>query len=140
MIRYILDTDHLSFLGREQEPLTTRVLSYPRDEIATTIVSAEEAVRGYLNLLRRANDDNRVYRYSRFHEFLLFLNRFNVLPFDDNAHRTFLSLRGQRHRIGSQDLKIASIAVTNNVCLLTRNVSDFSQVAHLHIEDWSQAP
>ena len=35
------------------------------------------------------------------------------------------------------DLKIASIALANNATLLTRNLSDFSKIPNLRIEDWS---
>lgn len=33
------------------------------------------------------------------------------------------------------DLKIAAIAIANNATLLTRNLSDFGQIAALSVED-----
>ena len=35
------------------------------------------------------------------------------------------------------DLKIASIAIANDALLLTRNLSDFSKIPGLRVEDWS---
>jgi tRNA(fMet)-specific endonuclease VapC len=35
------------------------------------------------------------------------------------------------------DLKIAAIAIANNATLLTRNMSDFSQIKELSAEDWT---
>ncbi len=35
-------------------------------------------------------------------------------------------------------LKIAAIAIVNNAIVLTRNTSDFGQIANLQIEDWTQ--
>jgi hypothetical protein len=34
--------------------------------------------------------------------------------------------------------KIAAIAIVNNAIVLTRNTSDFGQIANLKIEDWTQ--
>jgi tRNA(fMet)-specific endonuclease VapC len=35
------------------------------------------------------------------------------------------------------DLKIAAIALANDVTLLTRNLSDFGKVPDLRTEDWA---
>jgi tRNA(fMet)-specific endonuclease VapC len=48
----------------------------------------------------------------------------------------FLKLRRQGVRIGSLDLKIACIALTRDVTLLTRNTSHFAQVPGLRFENW----
>jgi predicted nucleic acid-binding protein len=41
-----------------------------------------------------------------------------------------------RVRIGTMDLKIASIALANDATVLTCNARDFSKVPNLRIEDW----
>ena len=45
-------------------------------------------------------------------------------------------LRG-RIRIGTYDLRIAAIVLTNEGVLVTGNARDFSQVPGLKFEDWS---
>ena len=40
--------------------------------------------------------------------------------------------------IGPYDLQIAAIAVANDLTLVTHNVSEFSRVGGLKIEDWEQ--
>jgi tRNA(fMet)-specific endonuclease VapC len=45
-------------------------------------------------------------------------------------------LRTARIRIGTQDLKIASIALADNATLLSANLVDFRQVPGLDVEDW----
>ncbi len=47
------------------------------------------------------------------------------------------NFRSQRIRIGTQDLRIASIAIAHGGTVLTRNRKDFEQVPGLTIEDWS---
>lgn len=45
-----------------------------------------------------------------------------VLPFDKQAVQVFDSLQGQRIRLATMDLRIASIALAQNLILLTRNM------------------
>lgn len=58
-------------------------------------------------------------------------------PFDEQALEIFQSLWLQRVRIGTMDLKIAAIALSNHATLLTRNSKDFSKVPGLRFDDWS---
>jgi tRNA(fMet)-specific endonuclease VapC len=59
-----------------------------------------------------------------------------VLPLDQSAIVIFDRLRQQKVRIGTMDLRIASIALANNLIVLTRNGRDFNQVSGLITEDW----
>ena len=60
-----------------------------------------------------------------------------VLPYDVEAQLRFAQLRRQQVRIGTQDLRIAAIALSKNATLVTRNTRDFAKVPGLHIVDWS---
>jgi tRNA(fMet)-specific endonuclease VapC len=60
-----------------------------------------------------------------------------VLPSDDRAAAHFDALKHQHIRIGTQDLKIASIALANDATVLIRNTQDFSRVPSINFEDWS---
>ncbi len=60
-----------------------------------------------------------------------------VLPFDQPAADIFQSLRKQRVRIGTMDLRIAATALARGFRVLTRNTADFAQVAGLQVEDWT---
>ena len=69
-----------------------------------------------------------------------FLNRFVSLEFDDEAHIYAAKIRVDLARVGTPvgpyDLLIASIALANNLILVTHNTSEFGRIAHLSIEDW----
>lgn len=67
---YILDTDHLSVLDRATGPDATRLRArlavVPRAEVATTIISFEEQMRGWLAFLARAHSvADQVVAYQR---------------------------------------------------------------------------
>ena len=48
----------------------------------------------------------------------------------------FEQLRRQKIRIGTQDLKIAAVALKMDALLLTANLRDFRQVPGLRVENW----
>lgn len=62
------------------------------------------------------------------------------LPFDDRAAehcgeiRALLARAGQP--IGPYDLQIAAIARAADLCVVTRNISEFSRVPNLVVENW----
>lgn len=69
-----------------------------------------------------------------------FFQRFTSLHFDDNAAEQYGILRAALEKqgtlIGPNDLLIASIALTNNVTLVTHNTNEFKRVPGLQMEDW----
>ena len=65
-----------------------------------------------------------------------FFAAWDVMPWTTAAADVLNDLRRQRVRIGTMDLKIASIALSLGAKLLSRNLRDFQQVPGLHVEDW----
>jgi tRNA(fMet)-specific endonuclease VapC len=50
---FILDTDHISLLQRREPHVTARVLGTSTLELATTVITVEEQLRGRLERVRR---------------------------------------------------------------------------------------
>lgn len=75
--------------------------------------------------------------YDRLKITTQYFSDIQILSFDLEAHLQYLELRKQKIRVGSQDLKIASIALTQALTPITRNRRNFEQVPGLLIEDWS---
>jgi tRNA(fMet)-specific endonuclease VapC len=135
---YIFDTDHITLLREGNSHIRQRFLDIPADNLGVTIVSYEEQVRGWLALIRRANHlDKTIWAYRRLHETLDFFRAVKVLDFDEPAGEIFAQLRKERVRIGTQDLRIASIALAHGGILVTRNAKDYAKVEGLVFEDWS---
>jgi len=140
MSYFILDTDHFS-LWQRNHPVVVSFVKNNASNVIITIVTAEELLRGRFNVIRKASatsqSDKLVLAYSLFWETLEDLKLLNILKFDQKSYNTYLELRQQKIRIGTQDLKIASIALANNSVLVTRNYRDFSLIPHLNLEDWT---
>jgi tRNA(fMet)-specific endonuclease VapC len=135
----VLDTDHLVELdrGSSQGAALQRKLEDAGDEVATTIISAEEQFRGWLAQLHRQRDPHeQIATYQRLQRRIAFFAAWHVLPWDTNAADILQGLRRQRVRIGTMDLKIASIVLAHDATLLSRNLRDFQQVPNLRVEDW----
>ncbi len=137
----ILDTDHLSLLQYRDSPrafgLQKRLERLPVPELATTVISLEEQMRGWLRSIRRARQGHtQVPYYEKLTELLAFYRDWTVLPFDQVAANKLDSLRKERVNLGTMDLKIAAITLVNDATLLSGNLKDFRKVPGLRVEDW----
>ena len=135
---FILDTDHLSLFQRRDPHVTARVLATSALELATTVITVEEQVRGRLDRVRRARSDTEVVRaYRRLLATFLYFRTITIMDFDEQAQTIFQHLRAERIRIGTLDLRIAAIALCREATLVTRNRQDFAGIPALTIDDWS---
>ena len=139
---WILDTDHLSLLQRGNQPLLDRLSSHKHDRIAISIVTAEEQLRGRLSTISKAsNSGSKIslpLAYENLRLTIKSIQDFEQIDFDFHAELIYHRLREQKIRIGTQDLRIASIVLANQATLLTRNDRDFLQVPNLIVKDWTR--
>ena len=137
----LLDTGHMSLIergGMECGRILSRLRLISRNQVSTSIVSFEEQTRGWLaRIAQNPNMDRQVVIYAELRRTLRNYCDITVLEFDTSAATEFNRLRIEGVRIGTMDLKIASIALANDATLLTRNLSDFQRVPNLRAEDWS---
>lgn len=139
MTLFALDTDHLSLYQRGVEPLVTKLIQHPPDELAITIISVEEQLRGRLAQVKKATDAVHLAQaYHWLHETFDQLSRFQVLDFDNDAASAFYDLLARKLRIGTQDLRIAAIVLSRGGVLLTRNTQDYGRILGLQLNDWTR--
>ena len=112
-----LDTDHLTIYAfpdsQGYHSLSTRIRNSP-EEFGTTIVCVEEQMRGWLAPIKRKPDPS------------------DQVP-------VYFRLARWQSRIGSQDLKIAAIALTCDALLLSANLRDFRRISGLRVENWLES-
>jgi len=138
VIRYVLDSDHVTLHFRGHSQLGQKLTLIPPDEIATTTITAEEQLRGRLAQMKKASTTEALaMAHRRFRQAIYDLAKLNILELDSAAITIFEDLKRQRPRVGSQDLRIAAVAIANGAVVVTRNRVDFGQIAGLQIEDWT---
>ena len=137
-IRFILDTDTVTYQQGGRPNVIRRLSEVAPDTVATTVITLYEQLRGRLAAVNRQQDDQaRQLAYRRLQETHGYFCRVPVLSFDAEAAATYRSLVSQSLRIGSQDLQIAAIALAHNAVLVTSNRRHFDQIPGLVIEDWN---
>ncbi len=131
---FLFDTDIISnLLKKNPAPRLIRKLALvsPVDQF-TSAITVGELVYG-------------AFRSSRPDYYLDKLNQIvwpnvKVLPFDDKAAQTYGKLRALLEKAGTPtsepDLRIASIALSNGMTLITGNERHFSRIPSLQIENW----
>ena len=139
----IRDTDCLSFLerksGAEYFELNKNLFRFDAVEITTTIVTFDEQMRGWMAFVARAKDTaGLILAYERLDHFLKTFKSIPLLSFDEEAGKIFDKLRKQKIRVGTMDLRIASIAISRNAILVSRNLVDFERIPGLTFEDWTK--
>lgn len=130
---YLLDTNAwIVYLKGRQTSIRSRLEATPRDQITTCSVVWAELLHGARKY------DNPADRRARVEKVLATLETFD---FDLAAARRYADARDALEKagmpIGLNDLLIASIALANDLIVVTNNTDEFKRVPGLRVEDWS---
>ena len=121
---------------RRDPPLSLlrRLAQTPPVEQATTTITLGELLYG-------AAKRGGAQLVSRVREVLALATE--ILPFDAHAAEVYGPLRADLERQGKRldepDLRIASIALSRDITLVTGNIRHFKRVPGLSIENWLEA-
>ncbi len=125
----ILDSDHCIAILRGKLDLQTWVS--PTDLLAVTTISVGELTHGAHKSAATAKNLARVD---------LLLSALQILPFDAVAARRFgwlkADLEAKGMGLATADLQIASIALAQQIPVVTHNQKHFNRVPGLKLEDW----
>jgi predicted nucleic acid-binding protein len=131
---YLFDTDTISAVLRRRPDLgvARRLASVSADEQFTSAITLGELLFGALRR-QRADLVERIQAIAE---------RVPVLPFHESAAQVYAELRAELERSGTPlaepDLRIAAIAKTFNLVLVTGNERHFRRVPNLAVENWLQ--
>ncbi len=122
----ILDTDHLVEYQKGTSPGAQRLkqrLDEVNEPYGTTIITVEEVMRGWLAAIRRTADPFRqINSYSKLRQLFRSFATWDVVDWTAASAAEFAALKTAKTRVGTIDLKIASIALANDATLLSRNL------------------
>jgi tRNA(fMet)-specific endonuclease VapC len=138
---FLLDSDIVSLLMRrsgEYPQLVRRVRMTSPDELGITAITVEERLRGTLDSIRKVQQRPEVVeRYAFFLRVFHKLHEFNIVPYDEAADGIFHRFSPEVRRVGTQDCRIAAIALAGGHVVITRNVGDFAKIPGVRFEDWT---
>jgi tRNA(fMet)-specific endonuclease VapC len=132
-VKYLIDTNacicHMRAVARKD--WTVRLAQLDPIEIAISTITKGELLFGVhrsqqpqLGLATLAN----------------LFGQLRSLPFDDAAAERYglirCDLANRGRLIGANDMLIAAIAMAHGLAVITHNVSEFSRIPGLTIEDW----
>ena len=139
---YILDTNILTALHLGNSKIINAIQKVGNERIAITIVTKVEMLRGRIDFLLKADRGESLLRAQN----LLLetekqLNLIEVLPFENAAINKFerLIIIPSMRKAGRADLLIASIVLSQNGTLVTRNIKDFQRFPNLKLINWFES-
>jgi tRNA(fMet)-specific endonuclease VapC len=139
-MRFLLDTDHISILqrrsGAEYARLSNWMAQFTVQDFACCVVSLHEQVVGAHAFINKARDAAGLVRgYGLLERLPRDYLAFSLLPFDGPEAAIYYQLLGQNLRINVMDLRVAAIALSRGLTVLTRNLRDFSRIPGLSVDD-----
>ena len=137
----LFDTDCFTDIVRGLGDYTARFEAMARADRCIPIVVAEEILRGWLAKIRdshtKGNAERIVWAYGKLHHAIEMIRGVRIVPYTPAAHEHYLRLKSLKIRIGTRDLRIASIALADDATLITRNRRDYELVPSLQLEVWN---
>ncbi|MBE9256445.1 type II toxin-antitoxin system VapC family toxin [Dolichospermum sp. LEGE 00246] len=138
---YILNTNTVTLLQYENNQIIQRIRAVGNSSIFVTTITLEEQLKGRLAIINKCNSNKNLQGLASAHRNLKLTQNFfcsvNLLEFNQAACESYQKLRQQKINSGSQDLRIAAIALVNQAIVVTQNYKDFIKVPNLSIEDWT---
>ena len=136
---HFLDTDTMTHAHLGHRKVASRIEQVGEQNVATTIITAIEIIRGRHEYILKAADGAQLLRAQQLlnasEEMLMDIQIFRV---NADAAAQFDRLRQMKRlkKIGRADLLIGCITLAHRARLVTRNDHHFRQIPGLKVENW----
>ncbi len=131
MAKYLLDSDILIYFLKGKEEVVWQISRHAPEDLLTSRINYTELLYGAYNSARVESNLNII---------LPFLDNFQILEFDKPAADIFAREKARLKKSGNiiadLDLMIASIAIANDLYLVTNNLKHFERVKNLTQAQW----
>ena len=131
MAKLLLDSDILIYFLKGDRQVVEQFSRHTPQDLITSRINYAELLYGAYNSTR-VESNHRI--------ILSFLENFEILEFDKNAADIFAQEKARLKKSGTiiadMDLMIASIAIANDVALVTNNFKYFERVRNLRLVRW----
>jgi tRNA(fMet)-specific endonuclease VapC len=135
--RYLLDTDMFSLYLQHNPAVVGALIRHLSDQVAISVITVQEVWDGWAAVIAKAKTPDQVAAaYARLTDTLNELRNWPVVSLPAAAVTRYAALKKQKLNVGSNDLKIASIAIESGATVVTHNRRDFARVPGVVIEDW----
>ena len=128
---YLLDTNIVSYWMRGDGKVINKIRSQKPSELSICAVTLAEIYYGIeKSPVKKKERRRKIERIS---------SQLEILPFDELAARRYSIIRSQLEKdgliISERELQIASIAVANQLIVVTHNTKEFNRIIKLEVED-----
>ena len=132
MSKYLLDTNICIYiLKKKPQSVLDNFQKYDIGEISLSTITIAELQYG-------------VQKSSKMQENQIALNEFikpfSIIDFDFNSAIVYAEIRAELEKngkiIGTMDLLISSIAISNNLTLISNNIKEFERIDLLKLNNW----
>lgn len=130
---FLLDTNIVSYWMRGDLQIIDKLKGHKPSELAFSTITLAEILYG----IRNANTK----RKERLHKIESICSQLQIFSFDKpvadkyGTVRVYLESRGVP--ISERDLQIASIAMANDLTVVTHNIKEFGRISGLRLQDWA---
>lgn len=132
---YLLDTNILSYWMRGNEAIIAKLMSCSPADLCMSAITLAEIMYGIEKSSHRKQE-----RKSKIEQIRGLID---IYAFDQAAASEYAIVRtqleGEGLPISERDVQIASIALANDLIVITHNVKEFARVKGLVVEDWASS-
>jgi tRNA(fMet)-specific endonuclease VapC len=130
---FLLDTNIVSYWMRGDQKIIKKLKTHKPYELSLSTITLAEIFYG----IRKSN----VKKKERLDKIESICAQLDVFPFDKTAADNYGTIRVFLERkgipISERDVQIASIAMANDLIIVTHNIKEFERISGLISEDWA---